>query len=49
MVSVYEKREMVVFILEPRIRFYTHTRKLKNDVTNRRGKKGPFLNLKKNA
>ena len=32
----YEKDEMRVFALEPRIRF--------NEVTNGRGKKGPFLN-----
>ena len=31
----------------PRIGFYTRTRKFKNDATNGRGKKGPFLNLKK--
>ena len=35
--------------MEPRIRLYTRTRKLKNEVTNRRGKKGPFLNLKKSC
>ena len=47
MVSVsYEENEMLVFI-EPRITFYARTRKFKNEVTNRRSKKGPFLNLKK--
>ena len=35
--------------MEPRIRFYTRTRKFKNEVTNRRGKEGPFLNLKKSC
>ena len=43
------KSEMLVFTEEPRIRFYTRTRKFKNEVTNRRGKKGPFLNLKKSC
>ena len=33
--------------MEPHIRFYTRTRKFKNEVTNRLGKKGPSLNLKK--
>ena len=28
------------------MRFYTRTRKFKSEITNRRGKKGPFLNLK---
>ena len=35
--------------MEPRIRFDTRTRKFKNEVTNRRGKKGLFLNLKKSC
>ena len=48
MVSVqYERSEMLVFYIEPRVRFYTRARKFKNEVTNRRGKKGPFLNLEK--
>ena len=34
---------MLVFTEEPRIRFYTRTRKFKNEVTNRRGKKGPSI------
>ena len=29
--------------------FYTRTRKLKNELTNRRGEKGPLLNLKKSC
>ena len=35
--------------MEPRVRFYTRMRKFKNGVTSRRGKKGPFLNLKKSC
>ena len=36
------------FCVEPRIIFYTRTRKLKNEVTtcNGRGKKSPYLNLR---
>ena len=34
--------------MEPRIRFYTR-RKFKNEVTNRGGKKGPILSLKKSC
>ena len=43
----YEKNLMLFFNIEPRIRFYTRTREFKNEVTNRRSKKGPILNLKK--
>ena len=42
------KKVKACFYVEPRIRFYTRTRKIKNEVTNRRGKKGP-LNLKKSC
>ena len=35
--------------MEPRIIFYTRSRKFKNEVTNRTGKKGPLLNLKKSC
>ena len=44
---ITRKIEMLVLHV-PRITFYTRTRKLKNKVTSRRGKKGPFLNLQKN-
>ena len=40
------KKRNACFYMEPRIRFYTRTRKFKNEVTNR-WEKGPFLNLKK--
>ena len=43
----YEKKRNACFYIEPCVRFYTRTRKFKNDFTNRRGKKGPFLNVKK--
>ena len=41
------KKQKACFYMEPRLRFYTRTRKFKNEVTNRWGKKGPSLNLKK--
>ena len=51
--SPYNTKKMKCFYIEPRIRCYTRinisTGKLKNEVTNRRGKKGPFLNLKKSC
>ena len=35
--------------MEPRIRFYTRTRKFKTEVINRRGKKSPLFNLEKSC
>ena len=43
---IIRKKRNARFYMEPRITFYTRTRKFKNEVTNRRGKKGQFLNLK---
>ena len=42
----YEKNEMFSFLIRS-IRNYTCLHEFKNEVTNRRGKKTPFLNLKK--
>ena len=36
------------FCLEPRIRFYTRTRKFKNEVTKQKGQKGSIFESKKN-
>ena len=49
MISVlYEKMKCVcVFFLIRYIRNYTCLHEFKDEVTNRRGKKTPFLNLKK--
>ena len=38
-----------LFYIEPRIRFYTRRTKFRNEVTNKRGKEGMFLNLKKSC
>ena len=46
-IRIIRKKRSACFYTEPRIRFYTRPRKFKNEVTNRRGKMGPFLNLKK--
>ena len=46
---IIRKTRNACFYMEPRIRFYTRARKFKNEVTNRWGKKGPFLNLKKSC
>ena len=43
------KKRNVCFYMEPRLRFYTRTRKFNNEVTNRRGKKDSFLNLTKSC
>ena len=44
---IVRKKSNDCFYIDSRPRFYTRTRKFKHEVTNRRGKKGPFLNLKK--
>ena len=44
----YEKNEMFSFLIRS-IRNYTCLHEFKNEVTNRRGKKTPFLNLKKKS
>ena len=44
----YEQNEMFLF-LRRSVRNYTCLHDFKNEVTNRRGKKTPFLSLKKNA
>ena len=43
---IIRKKRNACFYMEPRIRFYTRTRKLKNQVTNGWGKKGQVLNLR---
>ena len=48
--SRYNTKEVkCLFCVEPRRIFYTRTRKLKSEVTIRRGKQGPLLNLKKSC
>ena len=43
---IIRKKWNACFYLEPRIRFDGRTRKFKDEVTNRKGKTGPFLTLK---
>ena len=44
--AYYEKKSNACFYIEPRIRFYTRTRKFINEVTKQNGQKGPFLTYK---
>ena len=45
--SPYHTKKMKCLVyIEPHIRFYTRTRKFQKEVTIRRGKTGPFLNLR---